>query len=287
MKYIYSTILFLLFLFLITSLINFNYTQEVESIDISKNDISDISIDVNDANVALSTTVGNDIKIEHIYSEEQNPSSKIYTYQDGGTLYINEYPYNQENLISKKETINIYLPEQIVYEQVDVKSESGQINIDSCFTKNLNISSKTGNVDLMKVNSNQINLNGGQIGVQLSNVVAKNVKTSIDKTKLNISNSIIDDLRISNQGSSIVNIDKLVATNVSIDGEQTAVSLNLNNANDYQLITSSLVSNPLLTTNDDGYEYLVNKSKTVVIYKINTLDTINVNFVKIEDDSDE
>ncbi len=282
MKYMYSTVFFLIFIFFITTVIDFNYVQEVENIDMSDNNIDKIDIDFIDANVSLSTTVDKDIKIEHIYSKESQPTSNLYTYQEGDTLYVNEYPYNSPNFISKKETINIYIPEEYVFDELNIKTTSGQINVDSLSTDDLNIKTDSGNVDVANVSTTNMRINGGQLGVRLSNVVAKEFSSNIDKVEMQIANSIIDDAEITNKADSSIRIDKLVTNYVMIDGANTDVDLTLNDKLDYAVKTPVVVGNPQLATTDSGYEYIANKGEAETRYSIPHAKSVTVKLESID-----
>ncbi len=286
MKYIYSTVLFLIFIFFITSLIDFNYIKEVENIDMSDNQIDKIAVDLIDANVSLSTTVDKDIKIEHIYSKENQPTSNLYTYQKGHTLYVNEYPYNKSNLISKKETINIYIPEEYVFDELDILTASGQINVDSLSTDTLEIVTDSGNVDVANISTTDMSISGGQFGVSLSNIVAKKVNAEIDKAEMIISNSIIDELNVTNALPSNLTVNRLVTNVVNVFGADTAVNLTLNDQLDYIFNTPAPIGNPQVVPNENGYEYLVNGSKTLVEYNLPDAKTVAVTFEVISEKTD-
>lgn len=282
MKYIYSTVIFIIFLFTITFVINFNYVQEVENIDLSQNDISQLSIDLIDTNIALSTTVDKDIKIEHIYSKEDEPTSNIYSYREGDTLYIKEYPYNRQNLVTKKETVNIYIPEEYDFDLLSIKTNNGQINVDSITTGPLDILSNSGNVDMANVKATSIGLNSTRSGVNLSSVVAKQLDASVDKMAMEINNSIIDNVTTESKSSSTLKITGLVTDTVNIGGTNVVVDLFLNQVLDYKFKTSATIGNPLLEQVEEGYEYRGNESKNTVIYNIPEATSVNVVLESIE-----
>lgn len=282
MKYIYTTVIFLVFLFFITSTIDFNYSKEVNNIDMSNNQISKIVINLKDANVSLSSTIDKDVKIEHIYSKEQQPTSNLYTYQEDDTLYVNEYPYNKSNLISKKETINIYIPEEYVFDDIEIVSDNGQVNVDSLNTSTLDVVSESGNVDVANLNTDVLDISGGQFGVNVSNVVADKFNSDIAKVQYNITNSIIDEMVLSNTEASKVKIDKLVTNEVTIDGANTDVELILNPDLDYQIKTQVVVGNTQFDTLDEGYAYTPNDTKKVVMYDLSNIHGLTVLFEEIE-----
>lgn len=284
MKYIYSTVLFLIFLVFTTTVINFNYVQEVEDIDLSNNDISKISVNLIDANVSLSTTVDKDIKIEHTYSKGDE-TSNLYTYQNGDTLVVNEYPYNKSNLISKKETINVYIPEEYNFDELDITTKSGQINVDSLNTGKLDIDTQTGNVDIAGVETESMVMKGIKYGVNISNVVVEQFDSTIDKMEMNINNSIMNSVKVASKEKSKINISGLVTQNTSITGESTAVDLTLNEQLNYCINTPTRIANPELISTDNGFKYTTSNSKTVVTYNIPDAASISVELVSVEDDA--
>lgn len=286
MKYFYSSVIFLAFLFLITNTIDFNYTQEVDNIDMSDNKISKIVVDLQDANVSLSSTVDKDVKIEHIYSKEQQPTSNLYTYQEGETLFVNEYPYNKSNLISKKETINVYIPEEYIFDEIEIVNDSGQINIDSLNTKKLDLESTSGNVDVANLNTKELVLNGGQFGVSMSNVDTDKLTSNIDKVDFNINNCIIDQVDLTAKQESSVRIQQLVTNEVKIDGANTTVELRLNPELDYQIMTPIAIGNPQFNPIDDGFEYTKNNSKKKVKYDLSNVGAVTVSFDETTTDQD-
>lgn len=288
MKYIYSVVIFLIFLYLTTNLIDFTYNQDVENIDLNGNKISKIVVDVENANLALSTTVDKDIKIEHVYSDEATPTSNLYTYQDGETLFVNEYPYNNTNLITKKETIDIYIPEEYEFDEIDIETQSGRVNIDSINVGNLKIKSQSGNVDLANINADTIILRGKQYGITLNNVIAKRLDSKLEKTQLDIINSIIKHVDISNELNSTVNISKLVADKVNVEGALTTVKLVLSDNLNYQISSVKPVGNPKFTTTDDGFEYIADENAKVVVYNLSDIESVEVTLeTTVVDDDDE
>lgn len=287
MKYLYSTVLFIIFLFVLTTVIDFNYVQEVENIDMDGNNISKIVVDIDDANVSLSSIVDKDIKIEHLYSQSQYETSKLYTYQEGDILYVNEYPYNKTNLITKKETINIYIPEEYEFDEIDVTTESGEINVDSLKTGIFKVMSNTGNIDIANLNANKIGISGDQLGVNVSNIVAKEFNASIAKSQFTISNSIVNSLKVENAQTSKVNVSKLVAEDVTVVGESTDVNLKLNEGIDYKIISNLQIGNPRLTVEDDGYSYLENNLKKATTYNLKDVQSVSINFETLAEDTDE
>lgn len=284
MKYIYSTVLFLIFLFITTTVIDFNYVQEVDNVDLSNNDISKISVNLIDANVSLSTTVDKDIKIEHIYSKEDE-TSNLYTYQKGDTLVVNEYPYNKSNLISKKETINIYIPEEYNFKELDITTKSGQINVDSLKTGKLDVDTQSGNVDIAGVEAKSIAMSGVKYGVNISNVVVEQFGSVIDKMEMNVNNSIMNSVNVTSREKSKLNISGLVTQNATIAGKNTSVDLILNDQLDYVFNTPIRINNPMLSVTDSGFKYKGNNSKSVVTYNISDAADISVDLVSVEEDA--
>lgn len=284
MKYIYSTVLFLIFLFITTTVIDFNYVQEVDNVDLSNNDISKISVNLIDANVSLSTTVDKDIKIEHIYSKEDE-TSNLYTYQKGDTLVVNEYPYNKSNLISKKETINIYIPEEYNFKELDITTKSGQINVDSLKTGKLDVDTQSGNVDIAGVEAKSIAMSGVKYGVNISNVVVEQFGSVIDKMEMNVNNSIMNSVNVTSREKSKLNISGLVTQNATIAGKNTSVDLILNDQLDYIFNTPIRINNPMLSVTDSGFKYKGNNSKSVVTYNISDAADISVDLVSVEEDA--
>lgn len=287
MKYFYSSVIFLAFLFVITNTIDFNYTQEVDNIDMSDNNIKKIVVDLQETNVSFSSTVDKDVKIEHIYSKEQQPTSNLYTYQQGDTLFVNEYPYNKSNLISKKETINIYIPEEYVFDEIEIVNNSGQINIDGLNTTKLDLESTSGNVDVANLNTQELVLNGGQFGVSMSNVDTNELTSNVDKVDFNINNCIIDQVDLTATQESSVRIQQLVTNEVKVDGTNTTVELKLNPELDYQIITPMTIGNTQFKAIEDGYEYTKNNSKKKVKYDLSNIRAVSVSFDEPTTDQDE
>lgn len=281
MKYLYSIIFFLIFVFGITYLINFNYTQEVENFDMEDQNITTIDVNALGANVSIATTVDKDIKIEHAYSKAENPSSSLYTYVENNTLYVNEYPHIPKNIISKKESVNIYIPEEYSIEKLDVETDSGKINMDSIETGELNVKSVSGNVDLANVKVDDLSVIGGTFGTNLSNIVAKNLDSKMDSNELTLKNSIIDNVNIANGAKSAVLIEKLVTNDVSVTGLETDVKLNLNEENDYIFNTGLMLPNSRLEATDKGYQYVKNELKQKTTYNLNDLESVELTFTNI------
>ncbi len=287
MKYLYSIIIFLVFLFILTSLIEFNYTKEVINFDMDGNDISNIIVDLDNTNVTLSSSLDKDIKIEHVYSPEKIPTSNLYTYQEGNTLVVSEYPYNTSNLIAKKETLNIYIPEEYKFDSLDVSTQNGQINLDSLDIDELNVETNSGNVDVANINADTLDFKGVEAGVKLNTVVANDINIDVDNVEISILSTIATNLNITSSEKSALSIEKLVASNINVDAPQMVADLTLRTSFDYIINTSTEVTNSVLQKNEKGYEYLENNIDNVINYNFENIEKINIDFISPKESKDE
>ncbi len=287
LKYIYSSVIFIVFILILSNIINFNYTQDVENIDLNNNKISKIAIDLDNINVSVSSTYDKDIKIEHTYSGQKTPNSELYVYQEGEELNINEYPYNNKNLIKKKESVKIYMPNEYEFDEIKITSKTGDVNIDSINTTNMFVYNKTGNVDIANLTTKKLTLNGEQIGVNMFNVVTEEFSSNINKVNMSVYNSIINKLSVENKETSEVNISKVIINNGFIDGQNTNVNLNVNDNENLVIETEKTISNSNLTKNEKGYEYITNEGESESKYKIKNINNISVEFSTVSEEDDE
>lgn len=287
MKYIYSGCLFLIFIFTLVNVFSFNSKQDVTNINMSDKTINKLVIDLKGANVSVSTSVDNDIKLEHIYSEKDKLNSNLYSYNEGDTLYINEYPYNKTNTISQKETLNIYVPEQYKFDQIEIKNENGRINVDNLKANKLEIESKTGNVDIRNTEVPTISIDGDRFGVNLSNIIAQKLSSSINDVQFNLSNSMINNVDIKNKEKSAIIIDELISENVQVNGKKTSLTLTLNQGLNYNFITKKRIINSKLKVVEGGYQFQSGEKTTNTNYKIGDVENIKIKFEKVEGVKDE
>lgn len=287
MKYVYSGCLFLIFIFTLVNVFSFNSKQDVTNINMSDKTIKKLVIDLKGANVSVSTSVDNDIKLEHIYSEKNKLNSNLYSYNEGDTLYINEYPYNKTNSISQKETLNIYVPEQYKFDQIEIKNGSGRINVDNLTANKLEISSETGNVDIRNTEVPSISIDGDRFGVSLSNIIAQNLSSNIKNVQFNLTNSMVNNVDIKNEEKSAIIIDGLIADNVQVNGAKTSLKLTLNQGLNYNFITKKRITNNKLKSIENGYQFQSSEKTTSTNYKIGDVENIKIKFEKVDGINDE
>ncbi len=287
MKYIYSIIIFLVFLLILTSLIEFNYTKEVINFDMDGNDITNIIVDLDNANVTLSSSLDKDIKIEHVYSPEKTPSTNLYTYQDGEDLIVREYAYNKSNLVSKKETLNIYIPEEYHFETLDIATQNGNISLDGLDIEEVDVETNSGNIDAANINTNILNIAGTEAGVKLNAVVAKDINLDVNKLELQVLSSITNNLNIISSEGSNMRIEKLVATAINVDAPEMIADLTLRTSFDYKINTPLEITSNQLEKNDNGYEYLDNEMDSIITYNFDNAEQINVDFISSKESKDE
>ncbi len=284
-RYIYTTIIFLIFVIILTQVVNFNYIQEVENIDMKDQTIDNIVIDLTDANFSITSTVDKDIKIEHIYSKQDVSNSNLYAYQEDGTLYINEYMYNQKSLINKKEVINVYIPEEYQFKTINITNDTGTVSVDNVFVDNLTIESQTGNIDIANSNFDSLVIKGDQFGVNIASVVNNNATINVDKAVVEINNSILDNLNITSVSDSNVVLSKNVANNVIVNGPHTNLTMDLSDSVDYNIITNKSIANLKFKRTDTGYQYKALEASNTMDVEATDVASININLYTLNENN--
>lgn len=284
MKYIYSSVLFMILLFITSNIVNFGFEQEVVNYDLNDNPIERIDIDVDKINVNISSTLDKDIRIEHIYSESNNPTSNLYSYQDGNQLIIKEYPYNSTNVAPKKETLNIYLPEEYDYKSMLISTENGKVSIDGVDVSRIVINSNAGDVDLANLKSDKLSINGGMFGINARVITTSVFDIDVDQTKLLMNNIISDEVNIDISALGEMEVERLISNVINIEAIDTKLDLELNESLNYEINTKKQLSTKKLEKIADGqYQYKVDTNDEAIIYNINQVEDVNVNFVVYEE----
>lgn len=270
MKYVYSCLILLVFLLVVVNVTNFSYEQEVETYDMVSNEIDTIEINVNDVNVNVSSSLDKDIRIEHIFSPDQNLSSNIYSYVEGNVLYIKQYPYENNVLITKREDINVYLPSAYDFKNLSINTTSGAISIDNLNLQNIDVYSETGQFNVATIVTDQLNLKGTNIGVNISDLEATTLNILLEEASVYIGNSFVDSTNISVAQKGSISIGKLVSDSIVIDALLSEVQLQWTTGFNYSVTTTNEVKNDQLTTTTDGYEYNKNEGVSTIVYTINS-----------------
>ncbi len=262
MKYLYSTVGFVIFLIAMTTVTSFKFVTDYETYDMATNEIKSVVIDTSNINVNVSSTLDKDLKIEHIYSNSDNPESNVYYYIDGNTLNIKEYKNNTVNVLPKKETLNIYLPSETTFSKLIVSSGRGKINVDGTNIPKIHIQSDVGSVEITNLNASVLQIEGNQFATRLANLKVDQLFTHMDQSSVTIDGMIADEVNIKNNDLATVKTSKLNATSFLVNGVDTTVTMELQDNQNYVIKTNDELANKQLEKIENGYSANFVDSKT-------------------------
>lgn len=114
--------------------------QIVES-SYNKEDVISLNVDTNIANIDI--LVGDEFKVIG-----ENVSENFESKLENGVLTISEESSNISKINGKSSKIKIYIPEDIVFESVDLDVDVGESNIHRLKANILNLNSGTGEIDI-------------------------------------------------------------------------------------------------------------------------------------------
>ncbi len=284
MKYIISTFGFIIFLLVITSYTSFTFNQDVDTYDLSENPITTIDVKVDNINVTVTSTLDKDIRIEHVHSNVNNPTSNLYSYRKQNQLIIREYPYNKENVVPKKETLNIYIPSDYQFEELKIASENGMVSIDDCTFDKISLTSEYGNIDIANVKSQNFKIDGNTFGINANNVSTDKFYVEMNQTSINMENIIADQVGIDIKNESKLVSERVIANYVAINGAKLNAELTLSDSLNYIINTQQNIANNKFEKTESGYKYTANdKSSEAITYNIESVQNLDVNLSRYEE----
>lgn len=107
----------------------------------NKEDVISLNVDTNIANIDI--LVGDEFKVIG-----ENVSENFESKLENGVLTISEESSNISKINGKSSKIKIYIPEDIVFESVDLDVDVGESNIHRLKANILNLNSGTGEIDI-------------------------------------------------------------------------------------------------------------------------------------------
>lgn len=107
----------------------------------NKEDVISLNVDTNIANIDI--LVGDEFKVIG-----ENVSENFESKLENGILTISEESSNISKINGKSSKIKIYIPEDIVFESVDLDVDVGESNIHRLKANILNLNSGTGEIDI-------------------------------------------------------------------------------------------------------------------------------------------
>lgn len=269
MKYVYSSLIFLVFLLIIVNITNFSYEQEVETYDMISNEISNVDISVENVNINVLSSVDKDVRLEHNFSPDKNLSSNIYSYIDENVLYIKQYPYETNPLITKREDLNIYIPSAYDFDTLTIKTTSGEVSIDDLEIPTISTTSSTGQLNIANVKATDFAIGGDNYTVNINDLSADNLDLEMNSSFLYVNNSFIDDVVLNLIEDSTVNIGKLVGSTININAPKATVKLEWTSGFNYIVTTDNIINNEDLILESGKYSYSKADNAATIEYTIN------------------
>lgn len=269
MKYVYSSLIFLVFLLIIVNVTNFSYEQEVETYDMISNEISNVDISVENVNINVLSSVDKDVRLEHNFSPDKNLSSNIYSYIDENVLYIKQYPYETNPLITKREDLNIYIPSAYDFDTLTIKTTSGEVSIDDLEIPTISTTSSTGQLNIANVKATDFAIGGDNYTVNINDLSADNLDLEMNSSFLYVNNSFIDDVVLNLIEDSTVNIGKLVGSTININAPKATVKLEWTSGFNYIVTTDNIINNEDLILESGKYSYSKADNAATIEYTIN------------------
>lgn len=147
--------------------------------------------EINKINVSSDTSNINFYKSEDeqirvvVYGSNKD---KVEIIEGTKSLIINKETGSKTCLLNCKNEINIYVPED--FENIEINSETGNINVEKVTIKNIKIDSDLGNINIFKTENVNITSNTGNVNINILKATNNsNIKTDVGNVYItNISN---------------------------------------------------------------------------------------------------
>lgn len=262
---------FFIFLFL-----NNLYGEEIKEERYFFENISKIEIDAESLNLTIIPTEDDIITAKYNYYPSNLEDYEMIFFQEDDTLIINQFN-NLEESVNYNDEVTLYIPSNLIIQQLSVNSNVLTLKINGTSIDNLNINSDKINFDLY--DSNIVNTNVISeyfIGEMYNNISSKfNIKTSTLLGKMGGNN--INDLQIESQSGNL-SLDKNIINNMKVEkSPKLKIELILNEDSNYQIITKTDLQDELLEKKDGYYEYIYSDTG-----QVNVLDLGDANISSLE-----
>lgn len=174
-------------IFSLSSILNNNdsdklqINEELKNIDINE-DIKKIELDIASSKIII-IKEGTKIKVEtdNEYIKVKERNNKLTITEEKQNLFK----------INKNSELVIYLPENLLFDEVNIDSGAGTVDIDYLNTKELELSLGAGQVNIQNLNvSNEADIDGGAGEVIIQNSSINNLDLDMGVGKLTLNSSL-------------------------------------------------------------------------------------------------
>lgn len=213
------------------------YTENLEEIYIGSQDkqISNLKIELKYSTLNIKT--GETLKVE-------TNNKDIVCKESNNQLVIKEKKHNWFYNDDRSELV-IYIPENIVFNMVDIETGAGEINIDSLKTEKLEFEIGAGKVEISKLTVlNNAKIDGGAGKVRIASGEIKNLDLDLGAGKFEITSKLtgrnnieagvgkLDISLVDSTENYTIKVDKGIGS-ITIDGKEAQDAGTYGNGNSY------------------------------------------------------
>lgn len=178
---------------------------------------NDVSIDVDFGDIELIKSDKYSIEVEYNGEVEE----VTYKVENEKLTVINNRwgkMFFNMGFIDNNTLVKVYIPENVVLNNIDIQNKSGNLIIDNIDVKNSNINCDFGNATINNITGDKINLTGKSGEVYAKNLKLKELVLNVDFGDV-ISENINTNTFESNLKSGTLDIKTLTANNVKISSD--------------------------------------------------------------------
>lgn len=230
-----------LFIVISSFFFDFNYQEYATNYPVQDNDIKQIQVNIEEAEVVVTTAESTDFIVKFKVNQEDEKLSKYYSIVEDNKLIISQYNLLEDRFYHTKPKVEITVPKNFNVEDLHITTNKGAVLVDGVSAANLNVQTGEGKIDI----KNTLSTNGifttktGNISIIDSTVAKLAIETTSGNTE--ISKIISDTLSLKAIDDNIINIFKIVANKVYIDAPKSSMELTVSDQLKYKVVAPEKV----------------------------------------------
>ena len=213
-------------------------TKDMQKTDINNENINNLNIDLNYSSLEIRT--GNEFAVE-------TNNSKVTIKDYNNTLDVKE---NNSNWYNHNYQVIVYIPENIIFDKVNISNGAGEVNISSISCSDFEYSIGAGKTSINNLVANdKAKIDGGAGKINIDNGIIGTLNLDMGVGKTDINANITADSKIS-AGVGSLNLNLLnTMSNYKIRVDKGLGSINING---HEVDDESTTGSGLTDINVDG-----------------------------------
>lgn len=257
----YSIIGSCIIIFLLYAILLSGATQVVSrtTFDLEKTPIENIEINVSDTNIKLISTAESEILVNTSQNTRSLKSNIFNIFVDGKTLNVSDYHVSQKKDRFDNQTVEIYIPNTIKLEDIDLKVDDSQISFLEIEAKNVDLVGDIVGLSTIKTTVENYNVSTGSLVSIFEESFGKNLNLKTKALKLKYTKNRFDNVTFDVTANSQISFIEDQTKNFELRGNTNKVYIDFvfEPTSSYQFATNQKnVGGTLpLQTNGNGYYY--------------------------------